>query len=63
MLSIVHRLAVSINDGANIIVPNLELQGKVSWNNQTITRAAPWEFCTNLRPYTNYSSTTLAHPL
>lgn len=49
-----NRLAASINDGANIIVPNLELQGKVSWNNHTITRAAPWKFCNDIRA--NYSS-------
>lgn len=49
-----YRLAISIQDGANIIVPNLELQGKVTWNNQTITRAAPWKFCDDLRA--NYSS-------
>ncbi|KAK4015396.1 hypothetical protein OUZ56_030377 [Daphnia magna] len=51
-----YTLAVSISEGANIIVPNLELQGKVLWNNQTITRAAPWEFCNNLRAYTNYTN-------
>lgn len=48
------RLAVSIKDGANIILPNLELQGKVPWNNQLVTRAAPWTFCSHV--HANYSS-------
>jgi hypothetical protein len=50
----INRLAVSIKDGANIILPNLELQGKVAWNNQLVTRAAPWIFCSHV--HANYSS-------
>lgn len=53
-ITLIYRLAISVKDGANIIIPNLELQGKVTWNNQTITKAAPWKFCDDLKA--NYSS-------
>lgn len=49
-----YRLAISIKDGAHIILPNLDLQGKVPWLGQVTTRAAPWIFCNQLR--VNYSS-------
>ena len=49
-----YTLAVSVVDGAHIIVPNLELQRKVPWNANLMTRAAPWTFCANLAQ--NYSS-------
>jgi len=49
-----YSLAVSINDGSNIIVPNLEIKGNVVWKKNVMTTAAPWPFCHHIQA--NYSS-------
>jgi len=49
-----YSLAVSINDGANIIVPNLEIRGPLVWKSNMMTTAAPWLFCRHIQA--NYSS-------
>ena len=43
-----YSLAVSVVDGTNIIVPNLELQRRAVWDANSVTRVAPWNFCAHL---------------
>ena len=57
-----YRLAVSVKDGAHIVLPNLDLQGKVPWIGQVVTRAAPWSFCSQLAAnYSGGSKDAAAH--
>ena len=43
-----YMLAVSVVNGTNLIVPNVELLHKVPWNANLMTRPAPWNLCSHL---------------
>ena len=56
-----YSLAVSVVDGTNIIVPNLELQRRAVWDANSVTRVAPWNFCAHLNHNASLFFSSVCH--